>query len=95
MCRTLFLSIALALHAGSARAQTMPVAVAVDAIPAQPLARALNTLSRQSGLQFVYAAGVAGNPQTRGTRAGAAPEQALQQLLDGTARATAISTRPR
>jgi|UPI0002FC741E TonB-dependent receptor len=82
MRRTLFLSIALALHAGSAGAQTMPVAV--DAIPAQPLARALNTLSRQSGLQFVYAAGVAGNPQTRGTRAGAAPEQALQQLLDGT-----------
>ncbi|MBB4126499.1 TonB-dependent receptor [Xanthomonas translucens] len=82
MRRTLFLSIALALHAGTAGAQTTPVAV--DAIPAQPLARALNTLSRQSGLQFVYAAGVAGNPQTRGTRAGATPEQALQQLLDGT-----------
>lgn len=82
MRRTLFLSIALALHAGTAGAQTTPVAV--DAIPAQPLARALNTLSRQSGLQFVYAAGVAGNPQTRGTNAGATPEQALQQLLDGT-----------
>ena len=43
MRRTLFLSIALALHAGTAGAQTTPVAV--DAIPAQPLARALNTLS--------------------------------------------------
>ncbi|WP_369914304.1 TonB-dependent receptor [Xanthomonas sp. NCPPB 3005] len=82
MRRTLFLSIALALHAGTAGAQT--TSVAVDAIPAQPLARALNTLSRQSGLQFVYAAGVAGNPQTRGTSAGATPEQALRQLLDGT-----------
>jgi TonB-dependent receptor len=82
MRRTLFLSIALALHAGTAGAQTAPVAV--DAIPAQPLARALNTLSRQTGLQFVYAASVAGNPQTRGTRAGAAPEEALRQLLDGT-----------
>lgn len=82
MRRTLFLSIALALHAGTAGAQTTPVAV--DAIPAQPLARALNTLSRQTGLQFVYAASVAGNPQTRGANSGATPEQALQQLLDGT-----------
>ncbi|WP_267118496.1 STN domain-containing protein, partial [Xanthomonas sacchari] len=82
MRRTLFLSIALALHAGAAGAQTAPVAV--DAIPAQPLARALNALSRQTGLQFVYAAGSTGNPQTHGSRAGAPPEQALQQLLDGT-----------
>ncbi|MDY4294967.1 MULTISPECIES: TonB-dependent receptor [unclassified Xanthomonas] len=82
MRRTLFLSIALALHAGTAGAQTAPIAV--EAIPAQPLARALNALSRQTGLQFVYAAGSTGNPQTHGSRAGAAPEQALQQLLDGT-----------
>ncbi|MCP3040465.1 TonB-dependent receptor [Xanthomonas euvesicatoria pv. allii] len=78
----LFLSVALALHAGAAGAQTPPVAV--DAIPAQPLARALNTLSRQTGLQFVYAASVGGTQQSRGTTAGAAPEQALQQLLQGT-----------
>ncbi|WP_115553242.1 TonB-dependent receptor [Xanthomonas arboricola] len=84
MRRTLVLSIALALHAGTAGAQTTPVAVSVDAIPAQPLARALNALSRQTGLQFVYAARVAGNPQTRATTAGIAPEQALQQLLAGT-----------
>lgn len=84
MRRTLFLSIALALHAGTAGAQAAPATIAVDAIPAQPLARALNALSRQTGLQFVYAAGVAVNPQTRATAAGIAPEQALQQLLDGT-----------
>ncbi|MBV6830169.1 TonB-dependent receptor [Xanthomonas euvesicatoria] len=78
----LFLSVALALHAGAAGAQTPPVAV--DAIPAQPLARALNTLSRQTGLQFVYAASVGAEQQSRGTSAGAAPEQALQQLLQGT-----------
>ncbi|WP_031344700.1 STN domain-containing protein, partial [Xanthomonas phaseoli] len=82
MRRCLFLSVALALHAGAAGAQTSPVAV--DAIPAQPLSRALNTLSRQTGLQFVYAASVGGTLQSRGTAAGAAPEQALQQLLQGT-----------
>lgn len=83
MRKTLFLSIALALHAGTALAQSTPAA-AVPSIPAQPLDRALNTLSRQTGLQFVYDAHAAGNPQSRPVEAGLDPEHALQRLLEGT-----------
>src|SRR5690606_12072580 len=43
-----------------------------------------NDLSRQTGLQFVYNAQQAGNPRTRAMPAGLAPQQALEQLLDGT-----------
>lgn len=82
MRRILFLSIALALHAGTAAAQEP--AAATEAIASQPLDRALNALSRQTGLQFVYDAKAIGNPVTRATVAGLPPEQALRQLLAGT-----------
>ncbi|MCW4453788.1 TonB-dependent receptor [Flavobacterium sp. MXW15] len=85
MRRILFLSIAVALQtpfAAAVHAQESRVASA--AIPAQPLDSALNALSRQTGLQFVYSAQTAGNPQTRAVPAGLPPEQALAQLLAGT-----------
>jgi len=79
MRRRLFLSIALALNVAAASAQA-----ATEAIPAQPLDRALNALSRQTGLQFVYNTQAAGNPTSRAIPAGLAPEEGLRQLLDGT-----------
>lgn len=82
MRRILFLSIVLALQTVPAIAQE--ARVAVEAIPAQPLDRALNTLSRQTGLQFIYDAQAAGNPRTRAVPAGLPPQDALTQLLDGT-----------
>jgi len=84
MRRILFLSIALALQSAAVTAIAQETRVASEAIPAQPLDRALNELSRQTGLQFVYNAQQAGNPRTRPMPAGLAPQQALEQLLDGT-----------
>ena len=84
MRRILFLSIALALQSAAVTATAQESRVASEAIPAQPLDRALNDLSRQTGLQFVYNAQQAGNPRTRAMPAGLAPQQALEQLLDGT-----------
>ncbi len=84
MRRILFLSIALALQSAAVTATAQETRVASEAIPAQPLDRALNDLSRQTGLQFVYNAQQAGNPRTRAMPAGLAPQQALEQLLDGT-----------
>jgi len=82
MRRTLVLSIALAL-AATATAQEAAT-VAAEAIPAQSLDRALNALSRQTGLQFVYDAQAAGNPATRAVPAGLPAEEALRRLLAGT-----------
>ena len=84
MRRILFLSIALAMQSAVVTATAQETRVASEAIPAQPLDRALNDLSRQTGLQFVYNAQQAGNPRTRPMPAGLAPQQALEQLLDGT-----------
>ncbi|MBD9478085.1 TonB-dependent receptor [Pseudoxanthomonas sp. PXM02] len=83
MRRLLALSIALALQAATANVAAQQANVATDAIPPQSLDTALNTLSRQTGLQFVYNA-QAGNPRTRAVPAGLSSEQALTQLLDGT-----------
>ncbi|KAF1695186.1 TonB-dependent receptor [Pseudoxanthomonas jiangsuensis] len=82
MRKILFLSIALALHAGTATAQDRAVASA--AIPAQSLDAALDALSRQTGLQFVYAAQVAGQARSRAVPAGLPADEALRRLLDGT-----------
>lgn len=82
MRRTLFLSIMLALQAMPAIAQD--TRVASQAIPAQPLDRSLNALSRQTGLQFVYSAQAAGNPQARAIPAGLPADEVLAQLLAGT-----------
>ncbi|HYG05993.1 MAG TPA: TonB-dependent receptor [Stenotrophomonas sp.] len=85
MRRTLFLSIALALHSTAlpALAQTS-AGTMTEAIAAQPLDRALNALSRHTGLQFIYDAQAAGNPRTRAIPAGLSAEEGLRQLLAGT-----------
>jgi iron complex outermembrane recepter protein len=86
MRRTLFLSIALALQVtATAHAQgAEPARVASEAIASQPLDMALNALSRQTGLQFVYNAQSAGNPRTPGVPAGLSADAALSRLLAGT-----------
>lgn len=84
MRRILFLSIALALQTATATATAQETSIATEAIPSQPLDRALNSLSRQTGLQFVYNAQAAGNPHTRAIPAGLPPEEVLKQLLAGT-----------
>ena len=83
MRRTLFLSIALALQVTATSAAAEPARVAITAIASQPLDSALNALSRQTGLQFVYNAEVAGNPRTPAVPGGLSPEAALTQLLAG------------
>ena len=82
MRRILFLSIALALQAVTVTAQE--ASIAKEAIPSQQLDSALNSLSRQTGLQFVYSAQAAGNPRTRAIAAGLPSEEVLKQLLAGT-----------
>lgn len=84
MRSTLFLSIALALQAATFPAIAQTPAVTTEAIPAQPLDRALNALSRRTGLQFIYDAQAAGNPRTRPIAAGLSAEEGLRQLLAGT-----------
>ncbi len=84
MRRILFLSIALALQAATFTATAQETSIATEAIPSQPLDRALNSLSRQTGLQFVYNAQAAGNPHTRAIPAGLPPEEVLKRLLAGT-----------
>jgi len=84
MRRTLFLSIALALQVTATTAAAEPTHVAAGAIAAQPLDMALNALSRQTGLQFVYNTQVAGNPRTPAVPAGLSADAALDRLLAGT-----------
>ncbi|HEX7991879.1 MAG TPA: TonB-dependent receptor plug domain-containing protein, partial [Stenotrophomonas sp.] len=86
MRRTLFLSIALALQvtATAAANAAEPDRVASEAIASQPLDMALNALSRQTGLQFVYNAQSAGNPRTQGVPAGLSANAVLTRLLAGT-----------
>jgi TonB-dependent receptor len=84
MRRTLFLSIALALQVGAHAVAAPPSRVASEAIAPQPLDSALNALSRQTGLQFVYDAQAAGNPRTPAVQAGLSAEAALTRLLAGT-----------
>jgi iron complex outermembrane receptor protein len=84
MRRTLLLSIALALQAAAATASAQETSIATEAIPSQPLDRALNSLSRQTGLQFIYTTQATGNPQTQAIPAGLLPEEGLKQMLTGT-----------
>lgn len=84
MRRILYLSIALALQAVTVTATAQETSTATEAIPSQPLDRALNSLSRQTGLQFVYSAQAAGNPRTRAIPAGLPSEEVLKRLLAGT-----------
>ncbi|MBB5877890.1 TonB-dependent receptor [Xanthomonas sp. 3498] len=90
MRKPLSLSIALAIvlsHAFLGQAQTAtPDALAAKIttpIAAQPLSRALQQLSRESGVQFLYSPN--GSPRTGGAvAAGSTVKQALEALLAGT-----------
>lgn len=88
MRNKLYLSVVLALspcfasHAAAPAAQGLEARLAAP-IAAQPLNRALEQLSRSSGVQFLYAA--AGTPRVAGAVApGATVRQALDTLLQGT-----------
>jgi iron complex outermembrane receptor protein len=60
-----------------------PAALAAD-IPAQPLAEALATFARQTGLQLVYVSGVVRNRRSHAAAAGLSADEALARLLQGT-----------
>jgi predicted Zn-dependent protease len=60
-----------------------PVALSTD-IPPQALTPALESLARQTGLQYGSADGIVSDQQTRGASAGLSADQALQRLLEGT-----------
>ncbi len=53
-------------------------------IPAQSLARALESFARQTGLQLVYVSGVVGDQTSHAVPAGESVEEALARLLRGT-----------
>src|SRR5690242_6307193 len=53
-------------------------------IEAQPVADALTTLARQSGLQIIYGADVVRGRQSNGAPAGLSTEEALAKVLEGT-----------
>ena len=54
------------------------------AVPAGPLASALNSLAAQTGLQILYDASLTEGKSTAGVRGDLTPEQALSSLLAGT-----------
>jgi iron complex outermembrane recepter protein len=60
-----------------------PQALTAD-IPAQPLARALETFARQTGLHLVYVSGLVRNQKSRAVAAGLSADEALARLLQGT-----------
>ena len=75
------------LHCAAALADVEPIPPPTPLraeIPAQSLARALDSLTLQTGLQHVFFAGVVGEQQTRGAPAGLAASTALSRLLQGT-----------
>ena len=61
-----------------------PRAVLESDIPPLPLPQALEKLSRQTGAQLVWIAGLVANQQTRGAPAGLTAAEALTRLLEGT-----------
>jgi iron complex outermembrane recepter protein len=60
-----------------------PTALAAD-IPAQPVAQALETFARQTGLQFVYVSGVVRDQKSHPVAAGLGAKEALARMLEGT-----------
>jgi outer membrane receptor protein involved in Fe transport len=60
-----------------------PTVLTAD-IPAQPLARALDAFSRQTGLHLVYISGVIRDQRSRAVSAGLGVDDALARLLEGT-----------
>ncbi len=60
-----------------------PAPLTVD-IPAQPLGKALEAFSNQTGIQLVYLSGVVREQRCHVAKAGLNPNQALKRLLQGT-----------
>jgi hypothetical protein len=56
----------------------------IAAIPAQPLARALEAYANQTGVQLVYVSGVVRNQTSNAVPAGLRAQEALTRLLKGT-----------
>src|ERR1700730_11202002 len=72
------------LDAPPTLAQTLqPTSLAAD-IPARPLAEALATFARQTGLQLVYVSDVVRNRRSHAAAAGLGADEALARLLQGT-----------
>ena len=72
------------LDAPPALAQVLePTALAAD-IPARPLAEALATFARQTGLQLIYVSGIVRNRRSHAAPAGLSADEALARLLQGT-----------
>jgi iron complex outermembrane recepter protein len=72
------------LHSPPALAQTFEPASLVTDIPSRPLADALSTFARQTGLQVVYVSSVVGNRRSHSAVAGLSADEALTRLLQGT-----------
>ncbi|TLZ31514.1 MAG: TonB-dependent receptor [Gammaproteobacteria bacterium] len=60
-----------------------PTSLAAD-IPAQPLAEALATFARQTGLQLIYVSGLVRNRRSHAAPAGLSADETLARLLQGT-----------
>jgi outer membrane receptor protein involved in Fe transport len=71
------------LMAASAGGAGSPVTLSADIAP-QPLAEALATFGRQTGLQLLYVSGIAEAQHSGGAGAGLTASAALTQLLEGT-----------
>src|SRR5712671_5364255 len=72
------------LDAPATLAQSLePISLVAD-IPAQPLAEALATFARQTGLQLLYVSDVVRNRRSHAAAAGLSPDEALARLLQGT-----------
>jgi outer membrane receptor protein involved in Fe transport len=69
--------------AASAGAAGSAATLSADIAP-QPLAEALATFGRQTGLQLLYLSGIAEAQHSKGARAGLTASAALTQLLEGT-----------
>ena len=75
--------IAFASAQGSPASAAEQATLAAD-IPAQSLARALETFAAQTGLQLVYVSGVVREQKSNAVAAGVSAQEALTQLLRGT-----------
>ena len=82
--RTLSICLPFALsHAPASLAESVGPTLTA-AIPAQPLERALEAFTRQTGLHLAYVSGVVRNQKSHLVSAGLSAEEALSRMLQGT-----------
>jgi outer membrane receptor protein involved in Fe transport len=82
-------ALSLCIPLASVEVRAAPVDVTAPAtlhadIPAQPLDRALQVFSEQTGLRFVYVSALVANRRSQAVSAGQDASQALTRLLEGT-----------